>query len=97
MAKNVTESKIELNESFIIDGYEAYLKEVNQLYTRYRSEFERLMTYFGCDKEKSLSWAWVVVKMMRTKSKRKYIRIRFQNKFRANKFKADVWNQYNNI
>jgi len=52
--RHEAESKIELNQSFLIDGYEAYLKEADQLYGQYRSEIERLMTYFGCDKENEL-------------------------------------------
>ncbi len=51
---NVQETKIELNQSFFIDGYEAYLKEAEQLYAQYRNELERVMTYFGCDKENEL-------------------------------------------
>ncbi len=52
--RHEAENKIELNQSFLIDGHEAYLKEAHQLYAQYRSEIERLMTYFGCDKENEL-------------------------------------------
>ena len=48
------DTNIELNQSFLIDGYEAYLEEANQLYAQYRNELERVMTYFGCDKENEL-------------------------------------------
>ena len=52
--RHEAEKKIELNQSFLIDGHEAYLKEAHQLYAQYRSEIERLMVYFGCDKENEL-------------------------------------------
>ena len=52
--RHEAENKIKINESFRIDGHEAYLKEAHQLYAQYRSEIERLMAYFGCDKENEL-------------------------------------------
>ena len=52
--KKFNENKIELNQSFLIGGYEAYVKEAEQLYAQYRNELERVMTYFGCDSESQL-------------------------------------------
>ena len=49
-----SENKIELNQSFLLEGYEAYLKEAEQLYAQYRNELERAMTYFGCDNESQM-------------------------------------------
>lgn len=45
---------IELNPSYLIDGYEAHLEEAKQIYSRYRAELKRVMSHFGCDQENEL-------------------------------------------
>jgi len=45
---------IKINSSFLIDGYENYLTEAQELYKKYRLEIERLLAYFECKKESDL-------------------------------------------
>ena len=45
---------IELNTSFIIDGFEKYLAEAQETYAQYRNEIERMKALFSCKNESEL-------------------------------------------
>lgn len=45
---------VEINYSFVLNGYQEYLPEAKELYAKYRLEIERIMHYFGCCQESEL-------------------------------------------
>lgn len=46
--------QIEINKSFLVQGYEKYLPQSQELYSKYRHELERIMHYFGCWQESEI-------------------------------------------
>jgi hypothetical protein len=52
---NMTQNdSIEVNRSFLYRGYEAFLDEAREIYLKYRSEIERIMSLFGVKHESEL-------------------------------------------
>ncbi len=47
-------SSIELNKSFLVDGYQIYLSDAQETYAKYRFEIERMKSVFGCRNESEL-------------------------------------------
>ena len=46
--------EVQINPSFVLDGYKDYLVEANDAYSKYRHEIERIMLYFECHHESEL-------------------------------------------
>lgn len=85
--------QVQLNYSFLVNGYEKYVPEAKEIYSKYRTEIKRIMNILNCNQESEL-FVGIYFNSNNSKKAKRFFQI---SCFMVKKLRSNIRNLFNNI